>query len=176
MGFTPLEGIVMGTRSGDIDPAIVPYLMDKMHMTLEDNQLFKQRMRRLWHFRCIQRFSGHPDGQRKGNERAAAALEVFCYRMRKFIGAYAAAMGGVDAIIFTAGIGENDHLIREWGVEGLGFLGAYIDKDINSNITQHMSSGTKEVCLSSKESAVDIWCIPTNEEFAIAKETFILCN
>ncbi len=177
MGFTPLEGIVMGTRSGDIDPAIVPYLMDKMHMTLEETISYLNKECGVYGISGVSSdFRDIQMAKKKGNERAAAALEVFCYRMRKFIGAYAAAMGGVDAIIFTAGIGENDHLIREWGVEGLGFLGAYIDKDINSNITQHMSSGTKEVCLSSKESAVDIWCIPTNEEFAIAKETFILCN
>ena len=171
MGFTPLEGIVMGTRSGDIDPAIVPYLMDKMNMSLEETISYLNKDCGVYglsgvssDFRDIQK------ARREGNERAAAALEVFCYRMRKFIGAYAAAMGGVDTILFTAGIGENDHLIREWSVEGLGFLGVEIDDEANQKAYRN------EMRISSAQSKVDVWCLPTDEEMAIAKETYALCR
>ena len=171
MGFTPLEGIVMGTRSGNIDPAIVPYLMDKMNMSLEDTINYLNKQCGVYGISGVSSdFRDIQAERRKGNERAKAALDVFCYRMRKFIGAYAAAMGGVDAIIFTAGIGENDPLIRKWGVEGLGFLGAYIDDELNGELRG------EEARLSSADSTVDIWCVPTNEELAIAKETFALCK
>ncbi len=169
MGFTPLEGIVMGTRSGDIDPAIVPYLMNKMNMSLDQaiNYLNKQcgvyglsgvssDFRDLW------------AAAESGNERAQMALDVFCYRIRKFIGSYAAAMGGVDAIVFTAGIGENDKRIREKCVTGLEFLGAVIDKDRNS--------ARGETRISSDDSKVDIWVVPTNEELAIARESYGICK
>lgn len=170
MGFTPLEGIVMGTRSGDIDPAIVPYLMDKMNMSLEETINYLNKDCGVYGISGVSNdFRDIQAAKAQGNERAAAALEVFCYRLRKFIGAYAAAMGGVDAIIFTAGIGENDHLIREWSVQGLEFLSIFIDKNANDFMRG------KEMRISSKESAVDIWVIPTDEELAIAKETFSLC-
>lgn len=172
MGLTPLAGVVMGTRSGDIDPAIIPYLMDSMGMDANEAINFLNKkcgvlglsgvssdFRDLW--------AAHENG----NERAGIALDVFCYSVRKYIGAYAAAMGGVDAIVFTAGIGENDHLVREMCVEGLGYMGAYIDKNINT-----ISSRGKEIRLSTKDSKVEIWCIPTNEELAIAKETYVLCK
>ena len=172
MGFTPLEGLVMGTRSGDIDPAIVPYLMDKMDMNLEQTISYLNKdcgvngisgvssdFRDLW------------AASEAGNDRATTAIEVFCYRVRKFIGAYAAAMGGVDAILFTAGIGENDHLVREYCVKGLACIGAYIDTNINT-----LESRGKEMRLSTADSAVDIWCIPTNEELAIAKDTYTICQ
>lgn len=170
MGFTPLEGIVMGTRSGDIDPAIVPYLMEKMKMSLEEAINYLNKDCGVYGLSGVSSdFRDIQLAKKQGNERAAAALEVFCYRMRKFIGSYAAAMSGVDAIIFTAGIGENDHLIREWSLEGLEFLGARIDKAANDNIRGI------EKRISSADSAVDIWCIPTDEELAIAKETYALC-
>lgn len=174
MGFTPLEGLVMGTRSGDIDPAIVPYLMEKMGMNLDETISYLNKQ-------CgVNGLSGVSSDFRdlwkaseKGIERATIALEVFCYRLKKFIGSYAAAMGGVDAIIFTAGIGENDYLVREWAVEGLQFIGAVIDKPLNKEF-EHVRGN--DVKLSTSESAVDIWCIPTNEEIAIAKETYVLCK
>ncbi|MBT3318838.1 MAG: acetate kinase [Clostridia bacterium] len=174
MGFTPLEGLVMGTRSGDIDPAIVPFLMNKMHMNLDETITYLNKQCGVWglsgessDFRDLWKASG------KGIERATVALQVFCYRLKKFIGSYAAAMGGVDAIIFTAGIGENDYLVREWSVEGLQFLGAIIDKPLNEEF-EHVRGN--DVKLSTEDSTVDIWCIPTNEELAIAKETYALCK
>lgn len=172
MGFTPLEGLVMGSRSGDIDPAIVPHLMNKMSMNLEETITYLNKSCGVWGLSGVSSdFRDLWAAAEQGNDRAQTALEVFCYRVRKFIGAYAAAMGGVDAIIFTAGIGENDHKIRQMCVEGLGCFGAYIDKSLND-----VSSRGKEMRLSGKDSKVDIWCVPTNEELAIAKETYALCK
>ena len=174
MGFTPLEGLVMGTRSGDIDPAIVPYLMDKMGMSLEQAISYLNKECGVYGLSGVSSdFRDLWNASESGNDRATVALQVFCYRVRKFIGSYAAAMGGVDAIIFTAGIGENDYLVREWSVEGLGFLGAHIDKELNHKHSHVRGDGIK---LSTEPSTVEIWCVPTNEELAIAKETYLLCK
>lgn len=174
MGFTPLEGLVMGTRSGDIDPAIVPYLMNKMDMNLDDTITYLNKKCGVWGLSGVSSdFRDLWEAKDNGDERAKTALEVFCYKLKKFIGGYAAAMGGVDAIIFTAGIGENDYLVREWSVDGLEFLGAEIDKAINKEF-EHVRG--KDVKLSKADSKVEIWCIPTNEELAIAKETYALCK
>ncbi|MDD5017112.1 MAG: acetate kinase [Eubacteriales bacterium] len=170
MGFTPLEGLVMGTRSGDIDPAIVPYLMDKMGMDLEQTIQYLNKECGVYGISGVSSdFRDLWVASIQGNERATTALEVFCYRIRKFIGGYAAAMGGVDAILFTAGIGENDPKIREMCIEGLEFIGARIDKEIND-------VKGKELRISAPDSTVDIWCVPTNEELAIARETYLLCK
>ncbi|MGI5848564.1 MAG: acetate/propionate family kinase [Christensenellales bacterium] len=170
MGFTPLEGLIMGTRSGDIDPAIVPYLMDKMSMNLDQAITYLNKECGVYGISGVSSdFRDLHAAAQAGNEFASTALQAFCYRIRKFIGAYAAVMGGINAIVFTAGIGENDHLVRDWCIDGLGFLGAYIDKDANN-------MRGKEIRISSAESSVDIWCIPTNEELAIAKETYALCK
>lgn len=174
MGFTPLEGLVMGTRSGDIDPAIVPYLMEKMDMNLDETITYLNKKSGVWGLSGVSSdFRDLWEARDNGNERAKTALEVFCYKLKKFIGGYAAAMGGVDAIIFTAGIGENDYLVREWAVDGLEFLGAEIDKAINKEF-EHVRGN--DVKLSKADSKVEIWCIPTNEELAIAKETYALCK
>lgn len=174
MGFTPLEGLVMGTRSGDIDPAIVPYLMEKMEMNLDETINYLNKKCGVWGLSGVSSdFRDLWAARDEGNERAKTALEVFCYKLKKFIGGYAAAMGGVDAIIFTAGIGENDYLIREWAVEGLEFLGVEIDKAINKEFEHARGNDVK---LSKADSKVEIWCIPTNEELAIAKETYALCK
>lgn len=170
MGLTPLAGVVMGTRCGDIDPAIVPYLMEQMNMDAEQAKNYLNKECGVYGLSGVSSdFRDLWDASEAGNERATTALEVFTYGVKKYIGAYAAAMGGVDAIVFTAGIGENDHLVREWSVEGLGFLGATIDKELNN-------MRGKEMRISTKESKVDIWCVPTNEELAIANETYALCK
>ncbi len=174
MGFTPLEGLMMGTRSGDIDPAIVPYLMNKMDMSLDQAIGYLNKECGVYGLSGVSSdFRDLWAASEAGNDRATVALQVFCYRVRKFIGSYAAAMGGVDAIIFTAGIGENDCLVREWCVEGLGFLGAKIDKICNNENEHVRVDGLK---LSTPDSTVEIWCVPTNEELAIAKETYALCK
>lgn len=171
MGLTPLAGLVMGTRCGDIDPAIVPYLMKEMNLDSEQMKNYMNKQCGVLGLSGISSdFRDLQKAKVQGNERAVIALDVFSYQIRKFIGAYAAAMGGVDAILFTAGIGENDHLIREWSVEGLEFLGVEIDKDVNEKAKR------KEMRISSAQSKVDVWCLPTDEEMAIAKETFVLCR
>jgi len=165
MGFTPLAGVTMGTRSGNIDPALIPYIMEQTGKTVEEvlDVLNKQS--------GMLAISGFSSDLRdieiealKGDARAQLALDVFADRIHKYIGSYAARMGGVDAIIFTAGIGENSIVIREKVLEGLEFMGVYLDPDLN-NIKG------KEVHISFPYSPVKVLVIPTNEEIMIARDT-----
>ncbi|MBO3803551.1 MAG: acetate kinase [Candidatus Brockarchaeota archaeon] len=169
MGFTPLEGLVMGTRSGDIDPSIIFYMMDKEKLSAKEIENVLNRSSGLLGIsgvsndvRDIEREAG------KGNRRAALALEIFAYRAKKYVGAYAAAMGGLDAIVFTGGIGENDPTIRSMICADLGFLGVKLDGELNAIA----SKDAREI--SSSDSAVKILVIPTNEELVIAIETLRL--
>ena len=170
MGLTPLEGLVMGTRSGDIDPAIIEFIAKKENLDIEGimNVLNKKSgvsgMTRggSSDFRDLQQEI------KDGNELAAVAVDVFCYRVAKYIGAYVAAMNGVDAIAFTAGIGENVALVRRKVCEYLGYLGISIKEDVN------LKTFGDEVTLSTEESKVKVCVIPTNEELAIARETVAL--
>lgn len=168
MGLTPLEGLVMGTRSGDIDPAILEFLAKKENMDIAAlmNMLNKKS--------GVQGVSGISSdfrdltaGAKEGNKRAQIALDVFGYRVAKYVGSYVAAMNGVDAIVFTAGIGENDGNIRAKVCEYLGYLGITIDAEANKQ------SG-KEVVISTADSKVKVLVVPTNEELAIARETVAL--
>ena len=165
MGLTPLEGLVMGTRSGDVDPAILDFVAAKKGLTIEQilNVLNKESgmlglsgvssdFRDLW------------AAADAGNEKAQVALDVFCYRVAKYIGAYAAAMNGVDIIAFTAGIGENDHGVREKVMEYLGYLGVQLNPEANK-------VRGAETLLTTPESKVKVYIIPTDEELAIARET-----
>jgi acetate kinase len=171
MGLTPLAGVVMGTRCGDIDPAIVPYLMSAMNMTSKEMDTYMNKKSGVLGLSGVSSdFRDLWKAAEEGNDRAKFALDVFCYTVKKYIGAYAAAMGGVNAIVFTAGIGENDVRTRAMCVEGLEYLGAYLDKDKNN------AARGKEMVISADDSKVEIWCIPTNEELAIAKETYALCK
>ncbi len=165
MGFTPLAGLTMGTRSGNIDPALIPYIMDKTGKSVEEvlDVLNKQS--------GMLAISGFSSDLRdieiealRGNARAQLALDVFADRIHKYIGSYAARMAGVDAIIFTAGIGENSNVIRRKVLEGLEFMGVYFDPDLNS-------SRGKEVDISFPYSPVKVLVIPTNEEVMIARDT-----
>ncbi|MDR3050918.1 MAG: acetate kinase [Oscillospiraceae bacterium] len=164
MGLTPLEGLMMGTRSGDIDPAIVQYLMDRDGLTIA------QVMDLLNKKSGLLGLSGKTSDMRditaaahSGDESARRALQVFDYRVRKYIGAYAAAMGGLDAIVFTAGIGENDAAARARIADGLQFLGAVIDP------VKNVPGAVGDI--STADSAVKILVVPTNEELAIARDT-----
>ncbi len=165
MGFTPLEGLLMGTRSGDIDPAIVLYIMGKEGLTMaEVNALLNKHSGLIG-------ISGVSSDMREiiremksGNMRAKLAFDVFCYRVKKYIGAYAAIMGGVDAIVFTAGIGENSPDVRKSVCEGLEFLGIKID-DAKNN------SPEREKIITTDDSPVKVLVIPTNEELVIALDT-----
>ena len=167
MGFTPLEGIMMGTRCGAIDPAIVPFIMEKENMTPSEVEAY---MNKKCGFDGISGVgSDSRDVQRamnEGNERAKLAFDMLCYQIKKFIGAYSAAMGGVDAIVFTAGIGEHTPYIREHALEGLEYLGVKLDKERNT--FEHSSEPVK---LSMDDSKVLVYMIPTNEELVIAADT-----
>ena len=169
MGLTPLEGLAMGTRSGDIDPAILEFLAKKegMDMAALMNVLNKKSGVQALSNNLSSDFRDLWDGADSGNEYAKLALEVFCYRVAKYIGAYVAAMNGVDAIAFTAGVGENDYGVREMVCAYLGYLGITIDEKEN------FVKG-EEKPISTPDSKVQVWIVPTNEELAIARETVAL--
>ncbi len=167
MGLTPLEGVPMGTRCGDIDPAILLYLMRKRGMTAEQLDILLNRESGLLGLGG----TGSSDvrdlvkAMQDGHKQAETALRVFTYRIKKYIGAYLAALGGADAIVFTAGIGENSPLIREWICEGLTELGIRLDPDRNHSINGLMGE------IQSAESRVKLLIVPTNEEAEIAIQT-----
>lgn len=165
MGFTPLEGLLMGTRSGDLDPAIVLHIMNQEELTMhEANTMLNKHS-------GIQGLSGISSDMREieeeydDNNRARLAFNVFCYRLKKYIGSYAAAMGGLDVIVFTGGIGENSSMVRELALSELDFLGIQLDDKLN----QAGEKGEREISI--KESRVKIFVIPTNEELVIALDT-----
>jgi acetate kinase len=169
MGFTPLEGLVMGTRCGDIDPSILLHLMTRDELAPHEISTFLNRWCGLFGL------SGESNDMRtllehvaEGDERCRMAVEVFCYRLRKYIGAYWAAVGRLDAVIFTGGIGENAALVRAQTVEGLEELGLQIDPVKNA--------GRGEIDISAESSRVKTWVIPTNEELLIARDTFRILN
>lgn len=169
MGFTPLEGLIMGTRSGDIDPAIVNFLVGKEGLTSEQvvNSLLNKKSGVLGISGVSSDFRSLEEAMAAGNRRAALAIEMFAYRVRKYIGSYAAAMGGVDAIVFTAGLGENSASMREQICQGLQFIGVAVDPQRN-NVRG------KEVDVSTADAKVRVLLIPTNEELMIARDTLAL--
>ncbi len=170
MGLTPLEGLIMGTRSGDIDPAVVQFICNHENKTVDEvlNILNKKSGVLGLSGGVSSDFRDVENAAKAGNHMAEVALDAFRYRVAKYIGAYAAAMNGVDAIAFTAGVGENDKLSRQLIVEQyLGFLGAKIDPERN-NVRG------KEALISADDSKVKIFLIPTNEELAIARDTLRL--
>ncbi|NLY81592.1 MAG: acetate kinase [Clostridiales bacterium] len=166
MGFTPLEGLVMGTRSGDIDPAIVTYIREKKNLPEgETNKILNNESGVLGISGISSDFRDLEAAVAEGNERAQLALKVFAHRVRFYIGAYIAEMNGVDAIIFTAGVGENDLGIRDLVCNDLGNLGIKLD------VFKNKIKG-KESIISREDSRVKILLIPTNEELMIAKDTY----
>ena len=168
MGLTPLEGLIMGTRSGDLDPGVIEYIAKKEHMTLEEVlKVLNKESGVLGLSGVSSDFRDLTEAMEQGNEQAAVAVEAFCYRVAKHIGAYTAALNGVDAIVFTAGIGENAAHIRSMVCDYLGFLGITIDEEKNA-------VRGKETEISTPDSKVSVFVIPTNEELAIARETAAL--
>lgn len=168
MGLTPLEGLIMGTRSGDLDPGVIEYIAKKEHMTLEEVlKVLNKESGVLGLSGVSSDFRDLTEAMEQGNEQAAVAVEAFCYRVAKHIGAYTAALNGVDAIVFTAGIGENAAHIRSMICDYLGFLGITIDEE--KNVVRG-----KETEISTPDSKVAVFVIPTNEELAIARETAAL--
>lgn len=170
MGFTPLAGVAMGTRSGNIDPALIPYIMEKTGQSADEvlNTLNKKSG-----LLGISGFSSDlrdiVEASKEGNERAETALEVFASRIHKYIGSYAARMSGVDAIIFTAGIGENSVEVRERVLRGLEFMGVYWDPALN-NVRG------EEAFISYPHSPVKVIIIPTDEEVMIARDVVRLAQ
>ena len=163
MGFTPLEGLLMGTRSGDLDPSLILYIMGKEGLSLNEAGTLLNK-----HSGLIG-ISGESSDMREiqnavkeGNKRAKYAFDIFCYRIKKYIGSYAAAMGGLDVVVFTGGIGENSSEVREEVCGDLGFLGIELDETRNMN---------KEEIISKDGSKVPVLRIPTNEELVIAIDT-----
>lgn len=166
MGYTPQEGLVMGTRAGDMDTSIVPYLMKKLDLTPDEATAYINKKCGVLGISGISSdFRDLWEAADAGNERAQLALDVFCYRLKKYIGAYAAAMGGVDVIAFTGGIGENDEHVRRLSCEGLEFMGVKIDKEFNLSIRG------REAVISTPDSKVTVMIVPTNEELVIARDT-----
>lgn len=170
MGFTPLEGLIMGTRSGDLDPAIVGFLMDKEGMGTEQVNSFLNKKCGVMGISGVSSdFRAIEEAAEQGNNRASLAMEMFAYRVRKYIGAYAAAMGGVDAVVFTAGLGENSPSMRASICQDLEFMGIEIDQAKN-NVRG------KEVDVSTAQAKVRVLLIPTNEELMIARDTVELAR
>lgn len=165
MGLTPLEGLVMGTRSGDIDPAIIEYVAHATDQSLEEVMTVLNKESGVYGLSGVSSdFRDLENAAADGNQRAQLAQDVFGYRVAKYIGAYTAAMNGVDAIVFTAGLGENNHIMREYICSYLGYLGVEID--VKENAVRSV-----EKVVSSGNSKVKVMVIPTNEELAIARET-----
>lgn len=169
MGLTPLEGLMMGTRCGDIDPAIVPYLMKHENLTPDEMDTIMNKKSGLLGV------SGTTSDMREiqaardnGDKRAALAQDMYFYRVRKYIGSYAAAMGGVDVILFTGGVGENKQNCREAALEGLEFMGVKLDKKKNWEVQG------EEAIISTPDSKVTVCVIPTDEELMIATDTMDL--
>ena len=165
MGFTPLDGLPMGTRSGDLDAGILQYLMNKYGMNIDEMlNILNKKSGVLGISGVSSDFRDLEKAAEEGNARAQLAEEKFAYEVKKYVGAYAAAMGGVDAIVFTAGVGENDAATRMAVASGLEFMGVKMDAEAN-NVRG------KETVISSADSKVKVLLIPTDEELMIAMDT-----
>ena len=170
MGHTPLEGLVMGTRSGDIDPAIMEFIAKKENLDIEGVMEVLNKKSGVFGISggLSSDFRDLTDAMNAGDKKAKIAMDVFSYRVAKYIGSYAAAMNGVDDIVFTAGIGENDDYVRQEVCKYLGYLGVDFDFEVNTGLRG------KEAELTKEGSKVKVFVIPTNEELAIARETLAL--
>lgn len=165
MGLTPLEGLIMGTRSGDVDPAVVQFIANKENKTVDEVlNLLNKKSGVLGISGISSDFRDLSAAAEQGNEKAQLALDMFIYRVKKYIGSYIAVMGGVDAIVFTAGIGENDKDMRKSIIDGFQFMNIAVD-DVKNNIRG------KEAIISTDDSKTLVMVIPTNEELKIAQET-----
>jgi len=170
MGLSPLAGVPMGTRSGDIDACVVQFICNKYGMTPDEClNMLNKKSGMLAISGVSSDFRDLEDGAKKGNEDCALARDKFAYEVAKYVGAYAAALNGLDVITFTAGVGENDVNIRKAVCEYLGFMGVKIDPELNGN-------RGKEMKISTPDSAVEVWIVPTNEELMIAQDTAELVN
>jgi len=170
MGFTPLEGLLMGTRCGDLDPAVLFYVMHKEDLTEYEASTMLNKHSGLFGVSGLSNdMLELVEAEAQGHERAKLAIDIFCYRVKKYIGAYAAAMGGADAVIFTGGIGENSPIVRARSTAGLEFMGARVDPALNEAAIKG-----KEADISTADAKVRTLVIPTNEELIIARDTLRL--
>jgi len=169
MGLTPLEGLIMGTRSGDIDPAIIEYIAHKENKTIDEMMTVLNKKSGVLGLsdNLSSDFRDLEKSYNAGEDRGVRTIQTFAYRVAKYIGAYTAAMNGVDAICFTAGVGENSPLVRKLACERLGYLGIALDEEKNK-------ARGEEVEISTADSGVKVLVVPTNEELAIARETYAL--
>lgn len=166
MGMTPLEGLMMGTRSGDLDPAIVPFVMNKEELTVNEvNSMLNKHSGLLAISGISSDMREITEGMQNGDANSKLAFDMYEYRLRKYIGSYAAVMNGVDTIVFTAGVGENSVVLREKVCENLTYLGVELDKELNA-----IRSGEPRR-ISSANSKVEVLVVPTNEELVIARDT-----
>ncbi len=169
MGLTPLEGLMMGTRSGDIDPGLIPYV--KTQMGMEYDQVFDALNKKSG----MAGLTGHSDlrdiedAYMKGDKTCTQALEAYSYRVKKYIGAYAAAMGGVDVVVFTAGVGENSPIIRGMALKDMEYLGIRLDSEANEKTWRG-----KEGPITTADSKVKAYVVSTNEELIIVEDTVAL--
>ena len=169
MGLTPLAGVPMGTRSGDIDPAVVQFICNKYGMSVDEClNMLNKKSGMLAMSGVSSDFRDLEDGAKNGNEDCALAREKFAYEVAKYVGAYAAALNGIDVLTFTAGVGENDKNIRAAVCEYLGFMGVKLDPELNAQRGEHK--------ISAADSKVEVWIVPTNEELMIAQDTAELVN
>jgi acetate kinase len=168
MGFTPLEGLLMGTRSGDLDPAIILHVMSKEELSSSEMNIMLNKHSGVLGISELSSDMREIEDNYEKHEKARLALNIFVYRIRKYIGAYTAAMGGVDAIIFTAGIGENSPLVRELACKDLDFLGVKLD------IKKNQQTKKREEIISYPDARVKVMVIPTNEELVIASDTAMI--
>jgi len=168
MGFTPLEGLVMGTRSGDLDPALLDFLSHKEGLSTRDIDMLLNKQSGLLGLSGLTHEMKEllAEESETGDRRARVAIDLFCYRARKYVGAYFAAMCGADAIVFTGGIGENSPEIRARIVGGLDRLGVHLDAEANARTT-----GGAEGRITAEGAQLEVWVIPTNEELLIARDT-----
>ena len=165
MGLSPLAGVPMGTRSGDIDACVVQFICNKYGMSVDDClNMLNKKSGMLALSQVSSDFRDLEDGAKKGDENCALARDKFCYEVAKYVGAYAAALNGIDVLTFTAGVGENDINVRKTICEYLGFMGVKIDPELNGN-------RGKEMKISTPDSSVEVWIVPTNEELMIAQDT-----
>ena len=170
MGLTPLACVPMGTRSGDIDAAVVQFLCNNYGYSVDEClNILNKKSGMLAISGVSSDFRDLEDGANNGNENCALARDKFCYEVAKYVGAYAAAMNGIDVLTFTAGVGENDGGVRAGVCEYLGYLGVKIDPELNKK------RGT-ELMISTPDSKVQVWVVPTNEELMIAQDTAELVN
>ena len=170
MGFTPLEGLLMGTRSGDLDPAIVLHIMNKEELSMHEANTMLNKHSGIQGLSGISSDMREIEEEFEQNSRARLAHDVFCYRLKKYIGAYSAVLGGVDGIVFTGGIGENSSFVRRDVLTNMEYLGVKLDNEKNN------ARDKSERDISAQDSKVRVLVIPTNEELVIARDTMKIVN